>query len=109
MREPSTTVQTAERIAGVVASIAALEVLNGAWENQHNWENLSWRAAMAVVLFALAVIVETNALGVLQGRADAAGEALVPEFFRANESTGTDARSNEAVRIEDAAEVGERR
>lgn len=108
MREPGGAVQTAEKIAGVVAIVAALVVLNGALQNQHNWQNLSWRLAMAAVLLALAVIVETNALGMVQRARDDGEETSVPEFLRADRLTAPDVSGNEGARIERTEEVRER-
>ena len=71
----------AEKLAGIVAIVAALVVLNGAWMNQHNWENVSWRVAVAAVLVFLAIIVETNAFGVLRAR-ERKDALLVPDFMR---------------------------
>lgn len=84
MREPRSGVRTVERVAGVIAIIAALVVLNGAWVNQHNWQNISWRVAMAGVLVLLAAVVETNAFGLLPRRSPDEAEA-VPEFMRTGE------------------------
>ena len=109
MRDPGAALQTAEKIAGIVATVAALVVLNGAWQNQHNWENVSWRVAIAGVLLVLAVIVESHAVELLQKRWWRADETSVPQFLRAGESTPADAVSSEGARVEDAAEVGERR
>jgi hypothetical protein len=74
--------RTAERIAGVAAVIAALVVLNGAWVNQHNWQNVSWRVAMATLLVVLALVVEANPFGLSRRRAPGEDEAAVPEFLR---------------------------
>ncbi len=74
-------IRTAEKLAGIVAVVAALVVLNGAWVNQHNWENVSWRVAVAGMLIVLAIIVETNAFGVLRQR-ERQDDAPVPDFMR---------------------------
>lgn len=106
MHEPSAPGQVAEKIAGVVATVAALVVLNGAWQNQHNWENLSWRIVIAAVLLSLAVIVETHAVEALHQRWHRTDETSLPDFLRVDESPVPDALSHEAARIEDAADVG---
>ena len=95
MREPRSGVRTAERVAGVVAVIAALVVLNGAWVNQHNWQNISWRVAMAGVLVVLAAVVETN---------------VVPEFMRAGEhATAIDVEREASGASSEAVGSSERR
>jgi hypothetical protein len=78
--------RTAERVAGVVAMIAALVVLNGAWVNQHSFQNVSWRVVVAGLLVVLAIIVETNAFGLLPPR-ERGEDAPVPEFLRAGGDT----------------------
>ena len=80
MAEPRERMRTAERVAGVVAMIAALVVLNGAWVNQHSFQNVSWRVAVAGMLVLLMVIVETNAFGLL--RTHDRSDDAVPEFLR---------------------------
>ena len=110
MHETRSGVRTAEKVAGVVAIVAALVVLNGAWVNQHNWQNISWRVAMAAVLVGLAIVVETNALRLLQSRGRRPGEAAVPEFLRADAAAegvaqGAGARSD----VGEAVGAGERR
>ena len=91
MQEPRTRIQTAERVAGVVAMIAALVVLNGAWVNQHSFQNVSWRIAVAALLMLLMVIVETNAFGLLRV-GERGDDAVVPEFLR----IGSEAQPAEA-------------
>ena len=96
MAEPRTRMRTAERVAGVVAMIAALVVLNGAWVNQHSFQNVSWRVAVAALLVLLMVIVETNAFGLLRSRVRD-DHAEVPEFLRAgSQVTETLAESESA-------------
>ena len=96
MTEPRTRMRTAERVAGVVAMIAALVVLNGAWVNQHSFQNVSWRVAVAALLVLLMVIVETNAFGLLRSRVRD-DDAEVPEFLRAgSQVTETLAESESA-------------
>jgi hypothetical protein len=107
MHEGRPAVRTAERIAGVIAVVAALVVLNGAWENQHTWQNLSWRVAMSAALLGLTVIVETNAVGILQARLRRTNDTAVPDFLR----TGTmveDGASDNSVRAEEGVEPSER-
>ena len=82
MREERPGIRTAEKIAGIVAVVAALIVLNGAWVNQHNWQNVSWRVAVAALLVVLAIVVETNVFGLLRPR-EREEEAAVPDFMRA--------------------------
>ncbi len=77
-------IRTAEKVAGIVAIVAALVVLNGAWVNQHNWENVSWRVAVAAMLIVLAVAVETNAFGLLRER-EPEEAGTVPDFMRAGD------------------------
>ena len=77
-------IRRAEKLAGIVAIVAALVVLNGAWMNQHNWENVSWRVAVAAVLVFLAIIVETNVPRLLESRGRRADGVAVPEFLRAD-------------------------
>jgi hypothetical protein len=101
-------VRTAERIAGVIAVVAALVVLNGAWQNQHTWQNLSWRVAIAAVLLGLAVVVETNAVGVLQARLRRAGDSSVPDFLRTGPAL-EDRTGGDSARTEEAVQAGERR
>ncbi len=110
MHETRSGVRTAEKVAGIIAVIAALVVLNGAWVNQHTWQNISWRVAMAAVLIGLAIVVETNVLRLLQSRGRRPGEAEVPEFLRAGEPVegvvqGARARSD----VGEAVGAGERR
>ena len=108
MRDPRPVVRTAEKVAGIIAIVAALVVLNGAWENQHTWQNLSWRVAIAALLLALAVIVQTSAVGVLQARRQATVGTSVPDFLRA--TAEQDERSaNDVGRTEEAAGVDHRR
>lgn len=104
MRDTKSVVRTAEKIAGVIAVVAALVVLNGAWENQHSWQNVSWRMVMAAVLLGLAVIVQTSAVGILQRRHPDADDASVPEFLRTGAPQG-DAQ----VRSDETVGAGERR
>ena len=109
MREPRSGVRTAERVAGVVAVIAALVVLNGAWVNQHNWQNISWRVAMAGVLVVLAAVVETNAFGLLQPHRSAETNVL-PEFMRAGEhATAIDVEREASGASSEAVGSSERR
>ena len=81
MQEPRARMRTAEKVAGVIAVIAALVVLNGAWVNQHSFQNVSWRVAVAALLVLLMVIVETSAFGLLRAH-DRSEEAAVPAFMR---------------------------
>ena len=104
MREPRSGVRRAEKIAGVVAVIAALVVLNGAWVNQHNWQNISWRVAVAGVLVLLAMIVETNAFGMLQSASHGDADA-VPDFMRADDAAPADVLAADASHA-DADAVG---
>ena len=109
MREQRSGVRRAEKISGVVAVIAALVVLNGAWVNQHNWQNISWRVATAAVLGLLAIVVETNAFGMLQARTSGEAE-IVPEFMRAGDATPTDALVRDASHADaEVVSAGERR
>lgn len=108
MREPKSGVRRAEKIAGVVAVIAALVVLNGAWVNQHNWQNISWRVATAGVLGLLAMVVETGGFGLLPSRMRQEEDA-VPEFMLAGDPAPADGLAADASRAEgDAVGVGER-
>ncbi len=107
MQEARPGLRTAEKIAGIIAVVAALVVLNGAWENQHTWQNLSWRVGMAVMLLGLAVIVETNAVGVLQARLRRTGDTSVPDFLRAG-VTREDGGSDDSVRVEGAVQINGR-
>lgn len=81
MDEEPRGIRTAEKLAGIVAIVAALVVLNGAWVNQHSWENVSWRVAVAGILIVLAIGVETNAFGVLRER-EREQDGAVPDFMR---------------------------
>ena len=110
MQEQRSGIRTPEKVAGIVAVIAALVVLNGAWVNQHNWQNISWRVAMAAVLVMLAIVVETDAFGLLHPRAGRAAEAAVPDFLRAGDTMAGNAVEREASRAgADAVGAGERR
>lgn len=100
-------IRTAEKLAGVVAVVAALVVLNGAWVNQHNWENVSWRVAVAAVLVFLAIIVETNAFGLLRAR-EREEAVQVPDFMRISGAEAEPAVENESARA-DTLGVRERR
>jgi hypothetical protein len=82
MQEPRTRMRTAEKVAGVIAVIAALVVLNGAWVNQHSFQNVSWRVAVAGLLVFLAVIVETKLFGLVRTR-EHSDDVTVPDFLRA--------------------------
>jgi hypothetical protein len=106
MREPRDTVRTAEKVAGVVAVIAALVVLNGAWVNQHSWQNVSWRVAVAALLIVLAIAVETNLLALLQRR-EIEEQSSVPEFLRLGSDEPGSAVEPQAARS-DAVSAGER-
>lgn len=90
-------IRTAERIAGVIAVIAALIVLNGAWVNQHNWQNVPWRIAVAGLLVALAVLVETNAFGLLHPGRTRGADTPVPDFLRLTPDTEERAVPSEAA------------
>mgnify|MGYP001612013752 CR=1 FL=1 len=110
MHETRSGVRTAEKVAGIIAIVAALVVLNGAWVNQHTWQNISWRVAMAAVLAALAIVVETNVLRLLQSRGRDEDGAAVPEFLRADDAPdgvvqGARARSD----VGETVGAGERR
>ncbi len=109
MRESPAALQLAEKVAAVVAIIAALVVLNGAWQNQHNWQNLSWRIAVAALLCALALMVETSALVALQRRRAHGEEAAsVPDFLRPPGATMGAAVGDEIARYDSASAVSER-
>ncbi len=109
MRESKSGLRRAEKIAGVIAVIAALVVLNGAWVNQHNWQNVSWRVAVAGVLVVLAMVVETGGFGLLPSHAPSANYA-VPDFMLAGDAAPADARAGDASRADaDAVGAGERR
>ena len=82
MQEPRTRIRTAEKVAGVIAIIAALVVLNGAWVNQHSFQNVSWRVVVAGLLVFLAIIVETKLFGLLRTR-EHSDDAAIPDFLRA--------------------------
>jgi hypothetical protein len=86
MQDERSVMRKAEKAAGVIAMIAALIVLNGAWVNQHTWQNVSWRIAVAGILAMLAVIVETRLFGLLRPREDE-GADVVPEFMRSGGET----------------------
>lgn len=90
MQEPRSGMRTAEKAAGVIAVVAALVVLNGAWVNQHNWENISWRVAIAAVLVVLAILVETNAFGFLRF-SEREEDVALPDFMRNDAPFTTDA------------------
>jgi hypothetical protein len=96
MHETRPGVRTAERVAGVIAIISALVVLNGAWVNQHTWQNVSWRVAMAAVLAGLAIVVETNVLRLLQSGGRRQDGAAVPEFLRVDDLMADNAVVREA-------------
>lgn len=99
MHEADRRLRMLERAAGVIAVIAALVVLNGAWVNQHNWENISWRVAVASVLIALAILVEADVIGVVQSNARR-GDERVPDFLRAGTSeSGDAAETSEAASV----------
>ncbi len=106
MREPRAGMRTAEKVAAIVAIIAALVVLNGAWVNQHSWQNVSWRIALAGTLVVLAIAVETNALGRLRLR-DRDAETAVPEFLRSGGEAAGISAEKELARA-DAVGTGER-
>lgn len=110
MREQRSGVRRAEKISGVVAVIAALVVLNGAWVNQHNWQNISWRVATAAVLGLLAIVVETNAFGMLQARTSGEAE-IVPAFMRTGEhATVSDGLARDVSHADaEVVSAGERR
>ena len=106
--EAKPVVRIAEKVAGVIAVVAALVVLNGAWENQHTWQNLSWRVAMAAMLLGLAMIVQTSAAGVLQARLRRADDTPVPDFLRVA-VTPDDRSGDDGASIGEAVGLGERR
>lgn len=109
MRDTRSHARTAEKVAGVIAVIAALVVLNGAWVNQHTWQNISWRAAMAAMLVGLALAVETNAFGVLPSRRRREDEAMVPDFLRAGAVAQGAGKRDASPASADAVAAGERR
>jgi ABC-type Fe3+ transport system permease subunit len=108
MREARPAVRTAEKVASVIAVVAALVVLNGAWENQHTWQNLSWRVAFAAMLLGLAVIVQTSAVGILQARSRRTGDTPVPDFLRIA-TTPDDRSGDDDVSLGEPVGSGERR
>lgn len=110
MHETESGVRTAEKVAGIIAIIAALVVLNGAWVNQHTWQNVSWRVGVAAALVGLAIIVETNVLRLLKAPGRPEPGATVPEFLRTDAvpvgaAQGARARSDAG----EAVGAGERR
>jgi hypothetical protein len=110
MRDTRSHGRTAEKVAGVIAVIAALVVLNGAWVNQHNWQNISWRVAMAALLIAMAIVVETKMFGLIRPRQRGEEEAAVPEFLRAGEAMAASAGEGEGSRSgTETVGAGERR
>jgi hypothetical protein len=111
MRDTSSRARTAEKVAGVIAVIAALVVLNGAWVNQHTWQNISWRVAMATLLIAMALVVETKMFGLIRPRQRGEQEEVaVPEFLRAGEAMAASAGEGEGSRVgAETVGAGERR